>query len=164
LERAFDAVKYRALSAHPHLEIRVPTVADPSLAPPGHHVVSILASYAPHDIDGGWTEERRAALLESVLSVLESHAPQVRERLVAHELLAPPDIASRYAVTGGQLHHGEPALDQLLVLRPAPSAARYATAVPGLYLGGSGSHAGGGVTCTAGWLAAGAVLADRTGR
>ncbi len=161
LERAFDAAKYRAVSARPHLEIRVPTAADPPHAPPGHHVVSILASYAPHDVDGGWTESRRTALLESVLSTLEHHAPQVRARILAHELLAPPDLASRYALTGGQLHHGEPALDQMLVLRPAPSAARYATSVPGLYLGGSGSHAGGGVTPTAGWLAAGAVLAWR---
>jgi phytoene dehydrogenase-like protein len=162
LERAFDAVKYGEVSPRPHLEIRVPTVADPSLAPPGHHVVSILASYAPHAVAGGWTERRRAELLESVLAVLERHAPDVRGRIVAQELLTPADIAERYALTGGQLHHVEPALDQLLVMRPTPSAARYATSVPGLYLGGSGSHAGGGVTCTAGLLAAQAVLARGT--
>lgn len=158
LERAFDAVKYREVSARPHLEVRVPTVADPALAPAGHHVVSVLASYAPYDVAGGWTEERRAALLDSVLAALERHAPGVRARIVAQELLTPADLEARYALTGGQLHHGEPALDQMLVLRPTPSAARYATSVPGLYLGGSGSHAGGGVTCTAGWLAAGAAL------
>jgi phytoene dehydrogenase-like protein len=159
LERAFDAVKYREVSPRPHLEIRVPTVADPGLAPAGHHVVSILASYAPHDLAGGWTEARRAALLESVVAVLESHAPGVRRKIVAHQLLTPVDLETAYAVTGGQLHHVEPALDQLLVLRPTPSAARYATSVPGLYLGGSGSHPGGGVTCTPGLLAAEAVLA-----
>jgi len=159
LERAFDAVKYREVSARPHLEIRVPSVADPGLAPPGHHVVSVLASYAPHDVAGGWTEERRADLLETVLATLERHAPDVRRRLVAHELLTPADLEARYGLTGGQLHHGEPALDQLLVLRPTPSAARYATSVPGLYLGGSGSHGGGGVTFAAGLLAANAALA-----
>ncbi|HEX5760333.1 MAG TPA: NAD(P)/FAD-dependent oxidoreductase [Thermoanaerobaculia bacterium] len=158
LERAFDPVKYRALPERPHLEVRVPTVADPALAPAGHHVVSVLVSYATHDVEGGWTEDRRAALLESVLAILERHAPGVRDRIVAQELLTPVDLEARYALTGGQLHHGEPALDQLLVMRPTPSAARYATSVPGLYLGGSGSHAGGGVTCTAGWLAAGAAL------
>jgi phytoene dehydrogenase-like protein len=158
LERAFDAVKYRAVSADPHLEIRVPTVADAGLAPAGHHVVSILVGYAPHDLDGGWTEERRGALLEAVLGKLERHAPGVRGRIVAQELLTPADLEERYALTGGQLHHVEPALDQLLVMRPAPSAARYATSVPGLYLGGSGSHGGGGVGCTAGWLGAGAAL------
>jgi phytoene dehydrogenase-like protein len=158
LERAFDAVKYRQASPRPHLEIRVPTVADPSLAPPGHHVVSILASYAPHDLAGGWTADRRAGFLATVLDVLEGHAPDVRRRIVAQELLTPADLEARYALTGGQLHHGEPALDQLLVMRPAPSAARYATSVPGLYLGGSGSHGGGGVTFTPGLLAAKAVL------
>jgi phytoene dehydrogenase-like protein len=152
LERAFDAVKYAQVSTSPHLEVRVPTVADPSLAPAGHEVVSILASYAPHHVLGGWTAERSAALLESVLATLERHAPQVRQRLVAAEVLTPADLESRYALTGGQLHHGEPALDQLLVLRPTPSAARYATSVAGLYLCGSGSHGGGGVNCVPGSL------------
>jgi phytoene dehydrogenase-like protein len=159
LERAFDAVKYGEVSPRPHLEIRVPTVADPSLAPAGHHVVSILASYAPHDVAGGWTEERRGALLESVLAILDVHAPGVRRRIVAQELLTPADLEVRYALTGGQLQHGELALDQMLVMRPTPSAARYATSVPGLYLGGSGSHGGGGVTFTPGLLAARAALA-----
>ena len=154
LERAFDAVKYRDVAAKPHLEVRVPTVADPSLAPAGHHVASILVSYVAHDVNGGWTDERRSALADSVLSTLERHAPTLRQRLVAHELLTPADLADRYALTGGQLHHGEPALDQLLVLRPTASSARYATAVPGLYLGGSGSHGGGGVSCGSGLLAA----------
>jgi phytoene dehydrogenase-like protein len=159
LERAFDAVKYRQASPRPHLEIRVPTVADPSLAPPGHHVVSILASYAPHDLADGWTEDRRNGFLAAVLCTVEAHAPDLRRRIVAQELLTPSDLEARYALTGGQLHHGEPALDQLLVMRPAPSGARYATSVPGLYLGGSGSHAGGGVTFAPGLLAARAVLA-----
>lgn len=163
LERAFDAVKYRQPAAAPHLEIRVPSVADATLAPAGHHVVSILASYAPHDVLGGWTAPRRAALLETVLATLERHAPGVRQRLVASELLTPADLESRYALTGGQLHHGEPALDQLLVLRPTPSAARYATSVRGLYLGGSGSHGGGGVNCAAGVLAAAAAAAATAG-
>ncbi|HXT22019.1 MAG TPA: NAD(P)/FAD-dependent oxidoreductase, partial [Thermoanaerobaculia bacterium] len=165
LERAFDAVKYRDVAAKPHLEVRVPTVADPSLAPAGHHLASVLVTYVSHDVDGGWTEPRRSALVESVLSALERHAPTLRERLVAHQLLTPVDLAERYALTGGQLHHGEPALDQLLVLRPNASSARYATAVPGLYLGGSGSHGGGGVACTAGLLAAQAASAgSRFGR
>jgi phytoene dehydrogenase-like protein len=84
----------------------------------------------------------------------------VRKRVLGQELLTPADLEVKYALTGGQLHHGELALDQMLVLRPTPSAARYATSVPGLYLGGSGSHGGGGVTCTAGLLAAEAAIAD----
>jgi phytoene dehydrogenase-like protein len=158
LERAFDAIKYRRFSDRPHLEIRVPTVADPSLAPSGHHVVSILASFAPYNLEGGWTAEARERLGDAVLSVLEQHAPDVRQQIVAREVLTPADLEARFALTGGQLHHGELALDQLLVMRPSPSAARYRTAVPGLFLGGSGSHPGGGVRPTAGLLAAEAVL------
>lgn len=158
LERAFDAIKYRRFSERPNLEIRVPTVADPSLAPSGHHVVSILASFAPYKLEGGWTAEARESLGDAVISVLEQHAPNVRQRIVAREVLTPADLETRFALTGGQLHHGELALDQLLVMRPSPSAARYKTAIPGLFLGGSGSHPGGGVRPTAGWLAAEAVL------
>lgn len=160
LERAFDAIKYRRFSERPHLEIRVQTAVDPSLAPSGHHVVSILVSYAPYALDGGWTAEARERLGEAVIAVLERHAPDVRRRIVAKEVLTPADLETRFALTGGQLHHGEMALDQLLLMRPAPSAARYRTAVPGLFLGGSGSHPGGGVRPTAGLLAAEAVLAS----
>ncbi|HEX3128867.1 MAG TPA: NAD(P)/FAD-dependent oxidoreductase [Thermoanaerobaculia bacterium] len=159
LERAFDAIKYRRFSERPHLEIRVPTVASPSLAPAGHHVVSILASFAPYTLDGGWTDEAREQLGDAVLAVLEKHAPGVRSRLVAKEILTPADLETSFALTGGQLHHGELALDQLLMMRPVPSAPRYQTTVPGLFLGGSGSHPGGGVRPTAGLLAAEAVLA-----
>lgn len=159
LERAFDPIKYRELPARPHLEIRVPTVSDSGLAPAGHHVASVLVSYVSHELEGGWSDARRAELLDSVLTTLERHAPGVRGRLVGQELLTPVDLEQRYALTGGQLHHGEPALDQMLVMRPAPSSARFATSVPGLFLGGSGSHGGGGVTCTAGMLAAEAATA-----
>ncbi|MES1244294.1 MAG: NAD(P)/FAD-dependent oxidoreductase [Acidobacteriota bacterium] len=158
LERAFDAIKYRRFSERPHLEIRVPTVADPSLAPAGHQVVSILASFAPSTLEGGWTPEARESLGDAVLAVLEKHAPGVRSRVVAREVLTPADLETTFALTGGQLHHGELALDQLLMMRPVPSAPRYQTTVPGLFLGGSGSHPGGGVRPTAGLLAAEAVL------
>lgn len=159
LERAYDAIKYRQFSRQPNLEIRVPTVGDPLLAPKGHHVVSILASYAPHALEGGWTAAAKQAFGDAVMAQLEPHAPELRRFLVASEVLTPHDLETEFALTGGQLHHGEIALDQLLVMRPAPSAARYATSVPGLYLGGAGSHPGGGVRPTAGILAAEAVLA-----
>jgi phytoene dehydrogenase-like protein len=164
LERAFDAVKYRRLSPAPLLDVRVPSLADPDLAPPGHHVVSILVSFAPYDLVGGWSDERRQALGEAVVAALGRHAPGVGERLVAREVLAPPDLEARYGTTGGHLHHGEHALDQLFALRPAPCAARYATPVPGLFLAGSGSHPGGGVTALPGWLAAGAMLRPAAAR
>ncbi len=158
LERAFDAVKYRRFSEEPHLEVRIPSVSTPELAPPGHHVASILASFAPYPLDGGWTMAQRQAFGEAVLRALERCSPGACQRIVAWEVLTPPDLEERYGLTGGQLHHGEPALDQLFVLRPTAAAARYATPIGGLFLGGSGSHPGGGVTCTPGVLAAEAVL------
>jgi phytoene dehydrogenase-like protein len=159
LERAFDAIKYRQFSERPHLEVAVPTVADGSLAPAGHEVASILVSYAPYALEGGWSDEAKRAFTDAIVARLEEHAPGVRDRIVASELLTPADLESEFALTGGQLHHGELALDQLLVMRPAPSAARYATSLSGLYLGGAGSHPGGGVRPTAGLLAAEAALA-----
>jgi phytoene dehydrogenase-like protein len=161
LERAFDAVKYRQVSARPWLDVRVPSLADPSLAPAGGAVVSVLASFAPHVVEGGWTDERREALGDAVVARLEELAPGLGARIVGGRVLTPADLEREYLVTGGQLHHVEPALDQLFLLRPTPGAARYATAVPGLFLGGAGSHAGGGTGCDAGLLAAEAVLAAR---
>lgn len=161
LERAFDAVKYRQVSTRPWLDVRVPSVDDPSLAAAGGATISVLVSFAPHQVEGGWTDERREALGNAVVARLEEHSPGLGARVVGGQVLTPQDLERDFHVTGGQLHHVEPALDQLFLLRPTPGAARYATAVPGLYLGGAGSHGGGGVGCDAGVLAAEAAL--RTG-
>jgi len=157
MERAFDAVKYGRCSERPILDVRVPSIADPSLAPDGHAVVSMLVGFAPHGIDGGWTDARRIALGDLVVETLAACAPDVLGSIVAREVLTPVDIESRYGTTGGHLHHGDHALDQILV-RPCPECARYATPIEGLYLGGSGSHPGGGLTGTPGRLAAAAIL------
>ena len=156
LERAFDAVKYRRLSARPVLDIRFPTVSTPGLAPEGHHVASILVNFAPFELDGGWSEATRERLYQAVLAVLRDYAPGIEELVVGHEILSPADLAARYRLTQGHLFHGEHALDQLL-LRPVPRCARYATPLAGLYLCGSGSHPGGGLTCAPGALAARAI-------
>lgn len=159
IERAFDAAKYRRSPEQPHLDVSVPSVGDPSLAPPGKDVVSILAHFAPYDREGGWDADARTRLGESVIETLERVAPGTRERIVACEVLCPPDIESRYGATGGHVAHGEHALDQLLFMRPTRALAHYATPIRGLYLGGSGSHPGGGVTGRPGMLAARALLA-----
>ena len=154
LERAFDAVKYRQMSERPILDLRVPSLSDPSLAPEGRHVVSVLAHFAPFDLEGGWTEEARDQLQTSVLDEMEILAPGTRSRVLACELLTPADLAQRYGMRGGHLHQGETAMDQFLSLRPAGGLARHATPVGGLFLGGAGTHPGGGVTGMPGWLAA----------
>ena len=159
IERALDAAKYRVCSERPHLDVSVPSVGNASLAPEGKDVVSILAHCAPHDLAGGWSAEASARFADAVIEALERVAPGTKDRIVAREVLNPSDLEARYGLTGGHVYHGEHALDQLLFMRPAPALARYATPIRGLYLGGSGSHPGGGVTCQPGALAAQAVLA-----
>ena len=153
LEHAFDAVKYRRFSERPILDVRVPTLESPDLAPEGHHVFSVLVHYVPYDLEGGWTDAQRENLLHRVLARLRLYLPGIQDAILGHELLTPVDLETRYGVTGGHLHHGEQALDQRLV-RPFLGCARYATPFPGLYLCGSGAHPGGGLTCVPGALAA----------
>ncbi len=153
LERASDAAKYGRISERPWLEVSFPSVADPSLAPAGHHVASILVHWAPYDLGGGWDAAATSRLYELALERLAEHLPSLRQSIVASEVLTPEDLEAVFGLTGGHLHHGEHALDQLLV-RPAPCCARYDTPVRGLFLGGSGSHPGGGVTSAPGALAA----------
>jgi len=154
LERAFDAVKYRRFSERPALDVRVPTVEDPGLAPEGHHTVSILASFAPRELDGGWDDAKREALGVAVVERLAAAAPTVRDRIVGRAVQTPDDLERDYGLTGGHLDHGEHALDQMLFMRPAPSCAHYTTPIEGLFLCGSGSHPGGGITGQPGVLAA----------
>ena len=157
LERAFDGVKYDRLPVVPTLEIFVPSVAQPALAPPGGAVVTLHVHHVPFELEGGWNDERRIEVGALAVETLARHAPGVRDAIVGGAVLTPADLAERYALTGGHLHHGEHALDQLVV-RPTPETARYATPIEGLYLGGSGSHPGGGLTGLPGWLAAASVL------
>ncbi len=157
MERAFDAIKYERFSDRPVLDVYVPTVSDPNLAPDGHSVVSIMAHYAPYTLDGGWNDAQRSRLTENVLSILEQYAPGLRDCVVASETLVPPDIEKRYGVAEGQWHHGEHGLDQLIV-RPAPECTEYATPIAGLFLCGSGAHPGGGLTCGPGALAADRII------
>jgi phytoene dehydrogenase-like protein len=158
LERAFDAVKYGEIPKNPHLEIHVPTIQDKSLAPDGHHVASVLFHFAPHDLAGGWNKKAGKALISTVKKRIARYAPGFEEQVVAATVTTPADLESDYGLTGGHVHHGEHALDQLLFMRPGPSVSAYATPVEGLFIGGSGSHPGGGITCAPGWLASKAIL------
>ena len=161
IERAFDAAKYRRCSEAPLLDVSVPSVGAPSLAPKGKDVVSILAHGAPYDLAGGWSEAARERLGDAVVEALERVAPGTKDRILARQVLSPMDIEAQYGASGGHIHHGEHAIDQLLFMRPAPSLARYQTPIRGLYLGGSGCHPGGGASCMPGALAAQAILAAR---
>ncbi len=160
MERAFDAVKYQRFSENPVLDIMVPTVSNSHLAPNGHEVVSILAQYAPYDLKGGWTDEARKELGDRVVAQLAKYTTGLEESLVARQVMTPRDLEARYHLTGGNLFHVEHAIDQL-VGRPVPSCTGYETPISGLFLCGSGSHPGGGLTCAPGALATQAILSKK---
>ena len=163
LERASDAAKYGRCSARPHLDIVVPTLHDPALAPAGRHLASIQVRYAPYRLrEGGWEDgPTRDALLASVLDVLDAFLPGTRDRIADHRLVTPLDLEREIGLTCGDEYHGRMGLDQLLFMRPIAGWARYGTPVEGLFLCGSGCHPGGGVTGGPGRLAAGEILRER---
>jgi phytoene dehydrogenase-like protein len=157
LERAFNHSKYGEFSAAPAIEITLPTVNDPTLAPAGKHVLSAVVQYAPYGLKKGWDGKRRE-FSDLVIDTMEQYAPGLRKSVTAAQLLAPPDIEREFRITGGHWHHTELALDQFFMMRPVPGAAQYQTPVDGLYLCGAGCHPGGGVMGTAGRNAARQVL------
>ncbi len=157
LERAFNHSKYGEFSSAPALEITVPTLNDPTLAPPGRHVLSAVVQFAPYDLKAGWEEGRRR-LTDRVMDILDHYSPGLRQSVIEAQLLAPPDIEREFRITGGHWHHVELALDQFFMMRPVPGAAQYETPVDGLYLCGAGCHPGGGVMGTPGRNAARRVL------
>jgi phytoene dehydrogenase-like protein len=158
IERAFDAAKYGRFSPAPWLEGMLPSLADPTLAPPGGHVLSIYAQYAPlHLRDGSW-DTARGPLLEAILTTLESYMPGVRSLVVAAEVLTPADLEREWGLTGGHIHHGELALDQLFTMRPLLGWSQYRTPIDGLWLCGAGTHPGLGLTGGSGANAAREVL------
>ena len=159
VERAFDHSKYGRYSTEPALEITIPSVHDDSLAPSGQHVLSAVVQYAPYTLKEGWGTGKQA-FLDQLIDLIGRYAPDLRQRVVASELLTPVDIEREFGMTGGHWHHGEYALDQAFMLRPVPGAAQYTTPINGLFLCGAGCHPGGGVMGNAGRNAAKVVLAQ----
>ena len=158
IEHAYNHSKYGEYSLKPAMEITVPTANDASLAPAGHHVVSIVAQYAPYALRGGWTAAARQGFTDALLEQMEAVAPGLRESIVGAQLLTPRDLEADFGMHGGHWHHGDLAFDQFLMVRPVPGAAQHRTPLPGLYLCGAGCHPGGGVMGVAGRNAAAQVL------
>jgi len=159
VERAFDHSKYGEYSAEPAIEITIPTLHDPALAPDGCHVLSAVVQYAPYGLEGGWGAHREE-FADQAVATIARYAPGLANRIVARQLLTPEDIERDFGIAGGHWHHGDLAVDQMLMLRPVPCWAQYEMPIPGLYLCGAGSHPGGGVMGAAGMNAARRVLAD----
>lgn len=160
LERAFDASKYGQWSKRPYLEVTIPSVSDPTLAPAGSHVMSITAQYAPYHLRGtNWTDAA-PAFGDAVLSTLAEYAPNFARSVLHRQVITPVDLEAEYGLTGGHIFHGELALDQLFTMRPLLGWARYRTPIRGLYLCGAGTHPGYGVSGLSGMNAAREILKD----
>src|SRR5258708_4647807 len=166
MERAFDESKYGNFSRAPYLEITIPTLADPSLAPEGKHVMSIYMQYAPYKLkNGSWQDEaQRFALGDTVVKTLTQYAPDVPDKILHHQIMTPQDLEDTYGLTGGHIFHGELALDQIFTMRPMLDWARYRTPIQNLYLCGSGTHPGTGLTGGSGANAAREILKDLKSR
>ncbi len=167
MERAFDAAKYGRFSEAPILEIAIPSVADPSLAPAGRHVMSIYVQFAPYKLrsaeDGraapDW-QAQRESLGDAVIKTLAVYAPELPSLILHRHVITPLDLEQTYGLTGGHIFHGELALDQMYTMRPLLGWARYRTPIEGLYLCGSGTHPGSGLTGLSGRNAAREIVKD----
>jgi len=146
LERAFDESKYGNFSRQPYLEITFPSLSDPSLAPAGQHVMSIYMQYAPYKMKNSDWESQRTALGETVAKTVTQYAPNLPQTILGHQIITPKDLEETYGLTGGHIFHGELALDQFFTMRPLLNWARYQTPIERLYLCGSGTHPGTGLT------------------
>jgi phytoene dehydrogenase-like protein len=158
VERAWDDAKYGRPSLRPLLELTVPTMYDPSLAPPGKHIMGIFLQYAPYTLREGTWDELREPFGDRVLSLIEEYAPGFRQLVEHRQVLTPLDMERRFGITGGNIFHGEMSLDQMFSMRPVAGWARYRTPVRGLYLCGSGAHPGGGVMGAPGYNCAREML------
>lgn len=158
LERAFDASKYGELSKSPYLDISIPTLLDSSLAPEGKHVLSVYAQFAPYKLREGNWNARRKELADTVVKTLSVYSPNFADLIESMQVITPQDLESTYGFTGGHIYHGELALDQLFTMRPVLDWARYKTPIRGLFLCGSGTHPGNGLTGACGANAASEII------
>jgi phytoene dehydrogenase-like protein len=161
LEQAYDDAKYGEISRRPYMDIVIPSMLDPAMAPPGKHVMSIFVQYAPYHVNGGWTDARREALGDAVIDTLAEYAPNIKSAILHRQVVTPADIERVVGLTEGNIFQGELSLQQMFFLRPAPAWSRYRTPIEGLWQCGSGTHPGGGVMGASGRNAAFALLGER---
>lgn len=160
LERAFDHAKYGGYSDQPYLEATIPSLSDPAMAPAGKHVMSVYMQFAPYKLKKGDWSSQREALGDVVVKTLEEYAPGLSALIERRQVITPKDMEDSFGLTGGHIFHGELSLDQLFAMRPILEWAQYRTPVSGLYLCGSGTHPGTGLTGASGANAAKAIVKD----
>jgi phytoene dehydrogenase-like protein len=160
VERAYDDAKWGEFSRRPYMDIVIPSMIDPGMAPPGKHVMSIFVQYAPYNVNGGWTDQKREQFGDAVIDAVARFAPNIRSAILHRQVITPLDIERITGLSEGNIFAGELALHQLFFLRPAPGWAKFRTPVQGFYQCGSGTHPGGGIMGASGRLAAREILKD----
>ena len=160
LEAAFDDCKSGRPSRKPFLDICIPSIVDDTLCPGGHHVMSISIKYIPYHLEEGDWSSRREELGDLAIDTLAAYAPNLRRAVLHRHVLTPLDFEQEYGLTGGNICHGDMAIDQMFAMRPLLGWARYRTPIRNLYLCGSGAHPGGGVMGSPGRNAAREALRD----
>jgi phytoene dehydrogenase-like protein len=164
MERAYDDAKYGNYSRRPYIDIVIPSLTDPSVAPPGKHVLSCFVQYAPYKLREGTWDEKREAFGDNVIETLAEYAPNIKNIIVGRQILTPLDLEREFGLTEGNIFQGELSLEQLFFLRPVPGWAQYRTPIRGLYMCGSATHPGGGIMGASGRLAAMEILKDNGGK
>ena len=160
MERAYDSAKYGRFSRRPYVDIVIPSLTDPSVAPPGKHVMSCFVQYAPYDLKEGTWDEKRDEFGDTVIQTLAEYAPNLPDLIRDRQVLTPLDLEREWGLSEGNIFQGELTLEQLFFLRPAPGWAQYQTPVKQLYMCGSATHPGGGIMGAPGRNAALRILAD----
>jgi phytoene dehydrogenase-like protein len=164
MERAYDEAKYGHYSSRPYIDIVIPTLTDPSVAPPGKHVMSCFVQYAPYKLKAGTWDEQRESFGDNVVNTISEYAPNLKNIILHRQVLTPLDLERDFGLTEGNIFQGELTLEQLFFLRPVPGWAQYRTPVKNLYMCGSAMHPGGGIMGAPGRLAAKQILKDWRGR
>jgi phytoene dehydrogenase-like protein len=160
MERAYDSAKYGRFSRRPYVDIVIPSLTDPSVAPPGKHVMSCFVQYAPYDLREGTWDEKRDEFGDTVIQTLAEYAPNLPGLIRDRQVLTPLDLEREWGLSEGNIFQGELTLEQLFFLRPAPGWAQYRTPVKQLYMCGSATHPGGGIMGAPGRNAALRILAE----
>jgi phytoene dehydrogenase-like protein len=161
MERAYDDAKYGRFSRRPYIDIVIPSLTDPSVAPPGKHVMSCFVQYAPYHLTDTTWDAQRDAFGDTVIDTLAEYAPNIRKIVLHRQVVTPLDLEREWSLSEGNIFQGELSLEQLFFLRPAPGWAQYRTPVSNLYMCGSATHPGGGIMGAPGRNAALKILADR---
>ena len=160
MERAYDDAKYGHYSRRPYIDMVIPSLTDPSVAPPGKHVLSCFVQYAPYKLVEGTWDDQKEAFGDNVINTIAEYAPNIKDIVVGRQILTPLDLEREFGLTQGNIFQGELSLEQLFFLRPVAGWAYYRTPIRNLYMCGSATHPGGGIMGANGRLASQVILKE----